>query len=1541
MEFRGRFVCTVLAVLCIVALSGSLAIAGPASAWSDSKDLHASLLQAGAAPDAVRTRAAMAPGVPADLDDALVLGAGYLQAMQADVTEDNAGNGAADADPDDGGWDWSVTSPPALYEHTASASPTNIYGATAQGLLFAYLETGNAGYFTAMTDAANVMAGNAGIRSGGDLVYLMEYDDLPAVAGTTYQDAARAKYDARIVTYGSAQAFAEYIRDVRAASYPNGIIAWDIGIWARIAAMLDARYPGNGYDADAGAIAEVLWQDSFNVNPGYFDVMDDQGFDPAYGNVNFWWYNLGITGLIDAFDAANVHTSEIPGLVSILLNGQALHGGVSYCYGANPGDDDWQSTAYAMATLARLDQPTYQAEINHMGYYLAATQDASGAWKYSSNTHYPEIAGECTAGLYYTTSVTVFGLSDIRVDDDFTWQADVDLFNIANNTGYIFGYDAFPTIQGGIDVVSGSTVHVEAGTYDETINIDGETDINIAGEDKNTTIVKSSTTIPWDISPYGASRQTVVRIVGSTDISISGLTFDCDLIKGNNKFAVTSWNSTGSFSDNIFANMSVADASGGYYEIMCYVRAPGYSDASRAHTSFTGNIFRDGGRVSLVTHGYADVTLTGNTFCKTTADFGYAMEIGSESTGDISGNTIYGFNTPALSDGSNSAGVYIENAFTGATPAMTKTVTVSGNDIYDCQWGVYAGNEFDGYAGDVDIDLTISGNNIHDNTDGAILLTDEDKAAGSSVTATCHDNAILNNGGYGYFIKTDGDGDMTALITDELVMGHGIGVFVNDYGSPSTSSYAVTLYGNSFVNTINATDNVSGSAWDDGVATGNCWSDFYANSGFPTQYNVPGAAAAVDHHPSVDCGLDMSPDAIVYHCSGNLSFDVGIGNTVSGLEAANFTIQYPASMVFAGVTSASGNYTVIPIVYDNVSGYDSVRVGVGVLTGSQDGPATLFSVALNGSTDICTGDDISMIYSDLRDASNIPNSIVAPLPAPIALTVDCDDPVLTVSTADGGFYNVAPAINLGATDNCDLDAVYYQIDGCAPGGWLALASGLSGGTYGPVNWVLPAPDWPALSEANHCIRFKVTDDNGLGNADSCSFTWCFTKDVTAPPAPTDLVATPGHNKVHLSWANATSDFDHTVIMRADWYGGGHGYPEYDDDFAEGAYPSDTSSTDYIYAGTLEALTDTDDLSNATRDVYHYSAFTVDAAGNVSAPSGGARATSYWLGDVAGGGGLGDYDGSVYFEDLAVFSTTFGKSHGDAGYQNQFDIGPTVTYSPKGIPTTDNIIEFEDLSIFAINFDAVSPAGKVVPLFAYGEDNPSNGGALSLDLVSAASAIAAGEQFGVTVMLRNNIDLVKSVHFTIPYDASKLELVRVTQGRGLHESAVPVFFHSADQKGRVDVNLAVLGHGLTLGGSGELATLTFRARSASESNFDIELADMRDNENHKLDAITNGTTFTQATAVPRSHNLAQNFPNPFNASTQVHFDVRDAGNVSLRVFNVSGQLVRTLASGYYEAGSYTVTWNGRGDNGREAPSGVYFYRMVIGEYDATRKMLLLK
>jgi len=94
-------------------------------------------------------------------------------------------------------------------------------------------------------------------------------------------------------------------------------------------------------------------------------------------------------------------------------------------------------------------------------------------------------------------------------------------------------------------------------------------------------------------------------------------------------------------------------------------------------------------------------------------------------------------------------------------------------------------------------------------------------------------------------------------------------------------------------------------------------------------------------------------------------------------------------------------------------------------------------------------------------------------------------------------------------------------------------------------------------------------------------------------------------------------------------------------------------------------------------------------------------------------------------------------------------------------------------------------------------------------------------------------------------------------------------------------------------------------------------------------------------VPAEATLHSNYPNPFNPSTTISFSLACSGAVSIDVYNVRGQRVRSLVSGVYEAGEHSVVWNGVSDDGVRVGSGVYFYRMVSGGYVSVRKMLLLK
>ncbi len=1729
--------------------------------------------------------AIMAPGDLVDLDNALIEAANYLRSMQADITEDNAGNGSggteAPDDPEDGGWDWVLTSPPAPFFHTTAASPKNIYGATVLGLYYAYLETNNASYFTAMTDAANVMVADAGIRSASDLVFLMLYNDLPGVVGTAYKDAAKLKFDGRITgaTPPTATGFAEYIREVRGASYPNGIIGWDIGKFVVAAAMLEVRYPADAYDyAQASTdMAEVLWQDSYNDNPGYFDIVDDAGWDPSYSNVNYWYYSLGVTGLIEAFTASNSHTSEVPGLVNLLLQSQFSTGAVSFSYGANATDEDWQSTAYAAAALAAVDQSTHQMAINHMAYWTGATQDVSGGWLYSGTDHYPEIGGENAVALYLGQAPTY-----VIVDDDFASQADVDLYNTSNSTSYVWGYDAFSEIQDGVDAVSGSTVMILPGTYvlASTVNLNVP-NLMVQGAGAGLTIVQVSSAVgyafnisaagvtlkdielqktdvagaPHNLIYIGASSCSILNnliygpdpgtpwssngIVSRAMISTGGLTGllidnntihhlrqpgyftgpTTGVISNNAVSGTRGWVNEGAnltFTSNSWplppnqgaeiALLATLGANGPiwYPDLMAlsnannnaYVdaqftpsdkgRAISYVDASAlpdgfgsilapvqtisagisgvlatgvvnvAAGSYTDNLVvgkpmtllgagaastmvypalsgpNPGGASSLppgssnmVLVQAHDVTITGFTFDGDNTSLTSAYNIGganldarngiitnhalglfnnlvvdhctikniylrgvyasSGGTFNFHHNTVDNVQAEYASIGMfnfGGSGVFDSNTASNCNDAIASNwskgctftynvVTASGSGIHTDNAGNAVGSTADliennnisnspagGYGifvfapyiaptinlntiTDVDVALTCAGsyatvtpqftNNTADgmgrpNSAGVYVTTDIWGYASGDVSVHFENNSFSNFTEGLYLVAEAGKTATMTLLNNDIVqnglgISNGVGL---TYGSLPNVGVTLSATQNLFVNTTNATDNKAGNFYDQ-----NCWSD-YSGSG---PYPVGGAGANVDNNPNTNCGLDMSPDNILYLCSGEFEFDVAVGEAVMAMDAAKIHFTYPAEFTVTDVVGADPNYIVFFSQTSLGAGQiDTLKVDLGVLTGVEDGPATLYTVKMSGAAS-CLSADIEMVFQDLRDSTNA--SIIVPPSMPIHVVTDCVDPDIVVTApAPGGYYSgTAPSLDIAASDDCEIEEAYYQLDGCVGAGWVALGTGLSGTAFNLSGWAVPG--YAGLPDGLHCLYFKAVDDQGRINGDTCTYSWCFTKDATPPPPPTSLTATPGHNKVHLSWANATSDFDHTVIMRTDWYAGGHEYPEYDDNNPEGPYPPDILTGDQVYSGTGTTHIDTDDLSNATRDVYHFSAFTVDAAGNVSAPSNPARSTSYWLGDVTNSPlSVGNFDGFVYYEDLAIFSNTFGLSHGNLGYENDFDIGPTYNGSPKGIPTTDNIIQFEDLSIFAINFDKVDPLMKIAPIFTSTAIN----GPMSLGMTIQETAT---DEVTVHVNLKNNPDAAKSLRFVIPSTASGLKLIDARVSEALSASTLPVFFDGREVDGRVDVSLALLGGETSIGGSGEVAVIRLQRVSSEPMPLAFEEIDVRDGENNRLNAIAESADIGGRSILPTTYALAQNYPNPFNAGTVITYQVPSSGEVSIVVYNVTGQVVKVLYQGQREQGHYSASWDGTDNGGNHVSSGIYLYRITAGAYTASRKMVLVK
>jgi hypothetical protein len=107
----------------------------------------------------------------------------------------------------------------------------------------------------------------------------------------------------------------------------------------------------------------------------------------------------------------------------------------------------------------------------------------------------------------------------------------------------------------------------------------------------------------------------------------------------------------------------------------------------------------------------------------------------------------------------------------------------------------------------------------------------------------------------------------------------------------------------------------------------------------------------------------------------------------------------------------------------------------------------------------------------------------------------------------------------------------------------------------------------------------------------------------------------------------------------------------------------------------------------------------------------------------------------------------------------------------------------------------------------------------------------------------------------------------------------------------------------------------------------------------------------AVAAPQDYVLQQNYPNPFwsgatsreagNPTTQIRYELPKSGRVLLTIYNSLGQEVRRLVDREQPAGYHIMTWNGRDQQDKPVPSGVYHCRLQVGDFVATKRMVVAK
>ena len=457
-------------------------------------------------------------------------------------------------------------------------------------------------------------------------------------------------------------------------------------------------------------------------------------------------------------------------------------------------------------------------------------------------------------------------------------------------------------------------------------------------------------------------------------------------------------------------------------------------------------------------------------------------------------------------------------------------------------------------------------------------------------------------------------------------------------------------------------------------------------------------------------------------------------------------------------------------------------------------------------------------------------------------------------------------------------------------------------------------------------------------------------DFTPPgPVALDAAITPTAGELSVTWPTPSSDYVGAHVFWRAWDAASpYGYPEYDDASAAPSWPANLIAardpangwSETVLSDAATGLT----LSHAARTVLSVLVLPVDAAGNLGdfASASRLRRANYPLADLGSLDALGNFtpnfDGRVDpVGDLPVLSIVYGAADGTPHWLAHCDIGPTADGTPASEPLTDDVIDFEDLMIFAQDFPSAAAKPLSVSLGAPAEGNLVLGASEPVEVPSGSQA----RHVEVTLHLAGNSSGVQGLNLELTFESDRLRYLTARRSAALARAGGAVVHFVRAGASSVGLDLAVLGRGALLRGDGELVTLRFELLSALGGTLSVASAQARDAHNLAQTIDASGVAKDQLAALPSVVALQPNAPNPFNPRTTIRFELPQRSDASLRIYDLSGRLVRTLLEGKLPAGYHSAIWQGEDDRGRNVASGVYLYELRAAGQRLVKKMMLVQ
>ncbi|MCP4725917.1 MAG: T9SS type A sorting domain-containing protein, partial [bacterium] len=196
----------------------------------------------------------------------------------------------------------------------------------------------------------------------------------------------------------------------------------------------------------------------------------------------------------------------------------------------------------------------------------------------------------------------------------------------------------------------------------------------------------------------------------------------------------------------------------------------------------------------------------------------------------------------------------------------------------------------------------------------------------------------------------------------------------------------------------------------------------------------------------------------------------------------------------------------------------------------------------------------------------------------------------------------------------------------------------------------------------------------------------------------------------------------------------------------------------------------------------------------------------------------------------------------------------------------------------------------------------------------------------------NVNNISSFYTEFDYNMNDLRFRKIS----ISEEYSDNLYHINENNGHIKFAMTGYDPGEN---NGELVTFEFENITTGRNTVNLKIGniDVLVNEQY----IQPDFSEIKNSQLPDKFDLAQNYPNPFNPVTTIKFQIPEVTSVSIVVYNVLGQEVRTLVNEVKDVGFHSVRWNGRNNLGINVGQGVYIYRIKAGKFILTRKMLLIK